>query len=98
MNGSTRYLPEFEFSRDEIGELKRDKGVVRARTLPEIGTQYLAFRLSKPDARPPTILRNELDASRLQDAPYRFEIIRDGNRSACLEISNSTLADPRFRG
>ena len=30
-------LAEFGFSRDKIGELKRDKVVVRARTLSEIG-------------------------------------------------------------
>ena len=55
-------LAEFGFSKDEIGELKRDKVVVRARTLSEIGTQYLALRLAKPDAGPPTIRCDKLDA------------------------------------
>jgi hypothetical protein len=62
---------------------------------------FLAARtlwLAKSNAGSSTILRNELDAGRLQGALNRFEVIRHRNCSPCLEISNGTFADLRFGG
>jgi hypothetical protein len=57
-----------------------------------------ALRLPKTNAGSSTILRDEIDASRLQRALNRFEVVRHRNRSACLKISNGTFADPGFGG
>ena len=56
------------------------------------------LRLPKTNAGSSTILRDELDAGRLQRALNRFEVVRHRNRSACLKISNGTFADLCFGG
>jgi len=55
-----------------------------------------AIILPKTNAGSLTVLRNELDAGHFQRALNRIEVVRHGNRSACLEISNSAFADLRF--
>jgi hypothetical protein len=56
------------------------------------------LRLPKSNAGSSTILLNELNAGRLQRALNRFEVVRHGNGSACLEISNGAFTDFRFGG
>jgi hypothetical protein len=51
---------------------------------------------AQTDAGSPAILRDELDAGRLQYALNGYEVVRYRNRSPSFEISNCAFADLCF--
>ena len=54
--------------------------------------------LAEPHAGASSILINELNTGRFQNALDRFEVVRHGHRPTCLKISDGTFADLRLRG